>query len=169
MPRFLACLMFNSTHKHQSIVLLSHHFVMQSQSTEAIWSILKSSSTKGWGILFVVSNWGSEHCRSDSITFLFCWFRSMPLKCYQDKHLKFMYMLQSKGSYPEHIIGETSISHWEASVKANVASWFVMIMCHIQSHRNKKLSLLAQLQIHETSGWDLSSHQWQVLVLVQIV
>ena len=49
--------------------------------------------------------------------------------------LKFMYMLQSKGSYPKHIIGETSISHWEASVKANVASWFIMIMCHV--HRKK--------------------------------
>ena len=47
-------------------------------------------------------------------------------------------------------VGETSITHWEASVKANVASWFIMIMCHI--HRKKKLSLLAQLQIHETNG-----------------
>jgi len=37
----LTCLMFNSTLKHQSIVLLSHHFVMQSHSTEASWSILK--------------------------------------------------------------------------------------------------------------------------------
>ena len=36
-----------------SIVLLLHHFVMQSNSTEAIWSILKSSSIKGWVILLL--------------------------------------------------------------------------------------------------------------------
>jgi len=95
-----------------SIVLLLHHFVMQSNSTEAIWSILKSSSIKGWVILFVDSNWGSEYCRSDSITFLLCWSRSMPLSL---------------------------------------------------------ISLLSSMQIHDTSGWDLSLHQWQVLVSVQIV
>ena len=92
LSRLLTCLMFNSTLKCQWIVLLSHHFVMQSHSTEAIWSILKSSSIN-WVILLLTVIEGVN--RLDLITFLLCWSRSMPITCYQDKHLKFTYMSQS--------------------------------------------------------------------------
>ena len=40
LARFLTCLMFDSL-KHESIVLLSHHFVPEHHSADAIWSVLK--------------------------------------------------------------------------------------------------------------------------------
>ena len=40
LARFLTCLMFDSL-KHQSIVLLSHHFVSERRIADAIWSSLK--------------------------------------------------------------------------------------------------------------------------------
>ena len=33
------------------------------------------------------------------------------------------------------INNETSISHWEASVEADEASWFMIIMCHIHGKK----------------------------------
>jgi len=45
------------------------------------------------------------------------------------------------------IIDETSISHWEASVEANEASWFIIIVCII--HGKKKLSLLSSTSMRQ--------------------
>lgn len=87
----------------------------------------------------------SRLSRSDSINFLPCRSRSIPLTSYQGKHLKFAYMLHSQRFYAKlvkHLLA-TRKSKWRP-MSLQVLSWYCACINHVQNKVN-----LTQLQIHE--------------------